>query len=141
MLVSHGDLASAHFPLVVWQSATEHTWTKVSGFAASPQQCLSLSAALTNHSQTQPAEERAHLVYASTSQCVMKDVRVGTLSRILGAGAEAEAVEEGGLLACSVCFLCTLGPPAQRQHHPRGLDPSTSFINQKNVLQTRRRPI
>lgn len=70
------------------------------------QQCLGPSAALTDHSQTQPAEERAHLVYASTSLCVMKDVRVGTL-RILEAGAEAEAVEKGCLLACSACFLCT----------------------------------
>lgn len=32
-----GDSASAHFPLVAWQSATEYTWTKVSGLAASPQ--------------------------------------------------------------------------------------------------------
>lgn len=98
-------------------------WTCCFSTGFNFQLCLRPSAALTNHSQTQPAEERARLVYAFTSQCVMKDVRVGALSRILEAGAEAEAMEKGSLLACSVCFLCTLGPPAQRQHHPQWTGP------------------
>lgn len=51
----------------------------------------------------------------------------------VGAGVQAEVVEEHCLLACSSCFLYTTGPPAQRCHYPEWDRPSTSIISQGNV--------
>ena len=71
----------------------------------------------------------------------LREARAGALGRNLGGGADAEAMEVQGFLACSSwlsqpAFLHNPEPPAQGGTTQSGLGFVISIFNQENTLQT-----
>ena len=70
----------------------------------------------------QVGEERVYSADTSTLLFITKEVRTGTQAG-QEAGADAEAMEECSLLACSTRSLIEPRLPAQRWSHPQGAFP------------------
>ena len=105
---------------------------------------LSFFAVINHHDQKYLWRKGFLSVYTSRQQYITEESQ----GRNLEAGADAEAMEEHCLLACSSwlaqpVFLYHPGPPFEGWHHPPwlGSPPPMSIINQENAPQACLKPI